>query len=398
MQKATNDTGPGQPGGAAGPTVAAPSPAPDPAPARKPAPRRLLDKGLSLRNIVVALLGPLLAVAAGTWFYLSGGRYVSTDNAYVKAYKIAVSPDISGRVVAVTVEHDQPVAKGQPLFRIDPEPHRIALERAEARFKAVILDAEALKALYAQRMARRAQAEGDLAFHAQAHERQMALGKKGVVSQSGMDTAEKNLRNARDQMTIAEQEIAEVRAKLGGDPEAPAEQHPAVREARAQRDQAALDLARTEVRAPAGGVVTNFDLQPGEYVTAGKVVFSLVSDEVWIQANFKETELTHVKPGQPATVHVDTYPDNDRIATVASISSATGAEFAVLPPQNATGNWVKVVQRLPVRLKLEPAAGEPRLKAGMSVVVTIDTGHKRQLPRWARSVLGMAAASPRRAP
>ena len=391
MQKATRDNLDRPASDKAPAAVAAPPP---PAAGR----RSFLTKGLSLRNIVVALVGPLLAIAAGLWIYLSGGRYVATDNAYVKAHKIAVSPDISGRVVAVAVEHDQQVAKGQLLFRIDQEPHRIAVERAEARLKAAMLDAEALKALYQQRTAKRAQAEGDLAFYTQTHDRQMTLGKKGVVSQSGMDTAEKNLRNARDQMAIAEQEIAEVRARLGGDPEAPADQHPAVREARAQRDQAALDLARTEVRAQASGAVTNFDLQPGEYVTAGKVVFSLVSDEVWIQANFKETELTHVKPGQPATVHIDTYPENDRVARVASISSATGAEFAVLPPQNATGNWVKVVQRLPVRLKLEAVPGQPPLRAGMSVVVTIDTGHKRQLPRWAKNVLGIAAASPRPVP
>jgi membrane fusion protein (multidrug efflux system) len=214
-----------------------------------------------------------------------------------------------------------------------------------------------------------------------------------------METAEKNLRNARDQLSIAEHEIAEVRAKLGSDPEVEVDQLPAVREAKAQRDQAALDLARTEVRAAAPGYVTNFDLQPGEFVTAGKPVFSLVSaEDVWIQANFKETELTYVKPGQTALVHIDTFPENDRAARVASIASATGAEFAVLPPQNATGNWVKVVQRLPVRLKLEPMAGQPALRAGMSVVVTIDTGHKRQLPRWARDIVGWAVASPRNTP
>lgn len=349
-----------------------------------------------LRNVVIALIGPLAAAIFGSWLYFTGGRYVSTDNAYIKADKIAVSPDISGRVTAVAIVADQVVDRGAMLFRIDPEPHRIALEKAEAHLAAAIRDAEALKALYHQRVARRLLAEGDVSFQAQSHERQMQLGKKGFVSKSGMDTADKNLRSARDQIVIIEQEIAEMKARLGGNPEASTTSQPAVREARALRDQAAFDLARTEVRAPAAGVVTNFDLQPGEHVTAGKVVFSLVgTDEVWVQANFKETDLTYVKAGQSAVVHIDTYPDNDRAGVVASISSATGSEFALLPPQNATGNWVKVVQRLPVRLKLTPAPGEPALRAGMSVTVTIDTGHKRPVPRWARSWMGWAAASPR---
>lgn len=347
-----------------------------------------------VRHVLIGLLGPLAAVTVGLWIYMAGGRYVATDNAYVKADRVAISPDISGRVIAVSVKADQPVERGALLFRIDPEPHRIALERAEARLAAAIRDIEAMQALYQQRMARRLLAEGDVVFHAQAHERQMQLGRKGIVSKSGMDTAERNLRNARDQITIAEQDIAEIKARLG-DPDTPAAAHPAVREARALRDQAALDLARTEVKAPATGVITNFELLPGEYVTAGKVAFSLVStEEVWIQANFKETDLTHVKSGQPAVVHIDTYPDNDRQAIVTSISSATGSEFAVLPPQNATGNWVKVVQRLPVRLKLVALPGQPPLRAGMSVTVTIDTGQKRAMPRWARIFTFWAAAEP----
>jgi len=351
-------------------------------------------RGRRARHILIGLVGPLAAVTVGLWIYLSGGRYVSTDNAYVKADRIAISPDISGRVVAVAVKADQPVERGALLFRIDPEPHRISLERAEARLAASIRDMEALQALYQQRMARRLLAEGDVVFHTQAHERQMQLGRKGIVSKSGMDTAERNLRNARDQITIAEQDIAEIKARLG-DPETPVSAHPTVREARALRDQAALDLARTEVKAPAAGVVTNFDLLPGEYVAAGKVAFSLVSTEhIWIQANFKETDLTHVKSGQPAVIRIDTYPDNDRQAYVTSISSATGSEFAVLPPQNATGNWVKVVQRLPVRLKLVALPGQPPLRAGMSVTVTIDTGQKRQMPHWASALTFWAAAGP----
>lgn len=348
----------------------------------------------SLSILVIALIGPLAAVAAGGYIYLSGGRYVSTDNAYVKADKIAVSADIDGRVVEVFAEADQPVARGTLLFRIDPQPFKIALDRAEAQLAAALQDARSVRALYDQKAARLKFAEGDLMFHQQHYERQEALTKSGVVSRSGMDLAERALRNARDQILIAEQEIAEVRARLGGDRDQPIELLPTVREARAARDRAALDLARTEVKAPVAGIVTNFDLQPGEYVTAGNVVFSLVGTEnVWVQANFKETDLTNVKMGQRANVRVDMYPGKPLKAVVTSISPATGAEFALLPPQNATGNWVKVVQRLPVRLRIS-AEDAPALRAGMSVVVRIDTEHRRAVPSWVQGLLGWPKTVP----
>lgn len=342
----------------------------------------------SLSILAIALIGPLVALVAGSYIYLSGGRYVSTDNAYVKADKIAVSADIDGRVIEVFVEADQAVSRGTLLFRIDPQPFRIALDRAEAQLAAALQDARSVRALYDQKAARLKFAEGDLTFHQQHFERQESLIKSGVVSRSGMDLAERALRNARDQILIAEQEIAEVRARLGGDRDQSIELLPAVREARAARDRAALDLARTEVKAPVAGIVTNFDLQPGEYVNVGNVVFSLVGTEnVWVQANFKETDLTNVTRGQEATVRVDMYPGKALTAVVTSISPATGSEFALLPPQNATGNWVKVVQRLPVRLRIK-TADAPALRAGMSVVVDIDTRHRRELPAWVQGLLG----------
>ncbi|HWV80437.1 MAG TPA: HlyD family secretion protein [Hyphomicrobiaceae bacterium] len=357
----------------------------------------------SLSILAIAVIGPLVALVVGGYLYLSGGRYVSTDNAYVKADKIAISSDIDGRVVEVFVEADQTVSRGTLLFRIDPQPFRIALDRAEAQLAAALQDAKSVRALYDQKAARLKFAEGDLTFHQQHFERQEALIKSGVVSRSGMDLAERALRNARDQILIAEQEIAEVRARLGGDRDQSIELLPAVREARAARDRAALDLARTEVKAPVAGIVTNFDLQPGEYVNAGNVVFSLVGTEnVWVQANFKETDLTNVTMGQEATVRVDMFPGRKLSAVVTSISPATGSEFALLPPQNATGNWVKVVQRLPVRLRIK-TEDAPALRAGMSVVVDIDTRHRRELPSWAQGLFGWpdtvpdAVAAPRSA-
>jgi membrane fusion protein (multidrug efflux system) len=388
MQKKASDTT----DTAAGEAGAPPTPGQT---ARSPRWRRFMPERRFVATTLVALIGPLVAVTIGTWLYLSGGRYISTDNAYVKADKIAVSADVAGRVAEVLVKADQQVTRGAVLFRLDPEPFRIALERAEARLAAAVQEIDSVRAIYEQKVARLKLAEGDVAFHQQNHDRQDKLTQRGVVSRSGMDTAEKNLRNARDQVAIIQQEMAEVRAKLGGDATKPTAEHPAVREARALRDQAALDLRRTEVRAPAAGIVTNFDMQAGEYVSAGSVVFSLVgTEDVWVQANFKETDLTNVKEGQRATVHIDTYPDGTWTGLVTSISPATGAEFAVLPPQNATGNWVKVVQRLPVRLKLDAAPGARPLRAGMSVVVEIDTGYKRPMPAWAQVILGRAKASP----
>ncbi|MEZ5854244.1 MAG: HlyD family secretion protein [Hyphomicrobiaceae bacterium] len=375
-----------------GPAIGSAKPAPAMAQAR---PKWRMPQRRFVVMLALMLLGPLLALAAGTYIYMAGGRFIETDNAYIKADKIAVSADISGRVEAVMVKSDQHVKRGDLLFRIDQQPFRIALERAEAKLAAAIQDVDSLRAIYQQRVARLKLADGDLKFQEQNYERQNELTQRGVVSRSGMDTAEKSLRNARDQMAVLQQEMAEISAKLGGDAKRATKEHPAVREAEALRDQAALDLKHTEVRAPATGIITNFDLQPGEYVTLGNVVFSMVgTDELWVQANFKETDLTNMQPGQKATFHVDSYPDKTWTGSVTSISPATGAEFAILPPQNATGNWVKVVQRLPVRLKIDPLEGAKPLRAGMSVVVEVDTKNKRSLPKWMSRLFGMAQAQP----
>ncbi len=358
----------------------------------QPQPVRRNGRGLRLLGIVIlSIVGPLAAVIMGLAIYFTGGRFVATDNAYIKSEKIEVSADISGRVIEVSVRENQLLGKGAPMFRIDPEPFQIALERAQAQLAFARQGLEAMRALYKQKLAELKLAEGDLAFYERQLERQKKLNRRGCASEIKMDEATRNQRNAQDRISTIMQDIAQVSAKLGGGPDIASASHPSVREAQAAHDAAALDLRRTAVPAPVDGVVTNFDLQPGEYITAGRVVFSLVgTGDVWVDANFKEIDLTHMRAGQPATIRVDAYPDDIREAIVASISPATGAEFALLPPQNSTGNWVKVVQRLPVRIKLKNPLSDPPLRAGMSVVVEIDTGHKRAMPDLARAALNWA--------
>jgi len=349
-----------------------------------------------LVTVLVALVGPFAALGAGAYLYLATGRVVTTDNAYVKADKIAISADISGRVVDVMVQADETVARGQALFRIDPELYRLAVERAEAELDQTRARVEAMRAEFLEARSEMKEAEDRVQFFEAQRARQKQLADKGVGRAFVFEEAGSNADAARSRVTVAQQKMQRTLAQLGGDPTIATAAHPLVRERIAARDRARVELERTTVRAPAAGIVTNFDLQTGEYVAVGTVVFSLVgTEDIWVQANFKETELTNIGVGQSAVVHVDTYPDRIWSARVTSISPATGSEFAILPPQNATGNWVKVVQRLPVRLRLEPAPGSPPLRAGMSVIVDIDTGRDRPLPRWAKGLLTWAKAAPR---
>jgi membrane fusion protein (multidrug efflux system) len=329
---------------------------------------------------VLMLLGPLLVLVVGAYLYATGGRYVSVDNAYIRADKVSVSAEVAGRVAEVAVVENQPVKAGQLLFRIDDEPFGLIYAKAEAQLKSTRDDIDALRASYQQRLAQIEMDRVSIDFYKREYDRQKDLAQRAIVSQTQFDTARHNYDVALQQELADRQDLSRILANLAGDPNIPAEKHPLYLAAVTQRDQAALDLRRTRILAPADGTISNITLRPGDYVKAETPVFSLIETaRRWVEANIKETDLTHVRQGQKATIEVDTYPGVTWDAHVESLSSATGSEFALLPPQNATGNWVKVVQRVPVRLAIDMKPGQPPLRAGMSVTVEIDTGHVRGL-------------------
>jgi len=334
----------------------------------------------TLRRLLLAL-GPIVVLAGGLVAYTAGGRYVSTDNAYVHAGKLTVATDVSGIVANVAVKESQKVDKGQVLFTLDQEPFRIALAGAEANLGIVRNQLVTLQATWRQKQAQIAQAKTDAAFYETGFQRQQDLLKRGVASQAAYDQAKRDLDAARERVIMAQNDADATLAQLGGKADAPIEQNASYLAAQAQVDKAKRDLTRTTVLAPIPGIVTNVDaLQVGEYLPAAQPAFSLVSSaDVWIEANPKESDLAYLKAGAPAVVTIDAYPGRDWRATVTSLAPATGTEFSVLPAQNATGNWVKVVQRVPIRLAVQMPADAPPLRTGMSATVEIDTGHRRHL-------------------
>lgn len=327
------------------------------------------------------ILGPVAVLAASTYLYLHGGRYVSTDNAYVRADKIPVSSEVAGTVQEIAVLNDQPVEAGAVLFRLDEEPYRIAVDAAKAQRALVGNEIQALQATYREKLSSIAKAEADFAYYKRDLERQKELVARQNTSQAKLDESQRNMSSAEQYISMMRNEAAATLANLDGDPNAATTAYSRYRQAQAQLDKAERDLRLTTIRAARTGIVTNVDkLQKGMYLATGQTALSLVaSDRVWIEANPKESDLGQVKPGQVATITIDTYPGITWTGTVDTISPATGAEFAVLPAQNSSGNWVKVVQRIPVRLRLDAAEGKPVLRAGMSANIDIDTGQKRTL-------------------
>jgi membrane fusion protein (multidrug efflux system) len=330
---------------------------------------------------------PLLVAAIALYFYLNGERFVETDNAYLKADKVMIAPEISAAVVEVLVAENQPVTKGQPLFRLDPSMFTAAQERARARQEKVRTDIDALQAAYRTKQAELSLAQTNASFAEREYLRQTDLASKKFVSDIQINERKHTLDVARQQVVVIKQDIERLGAGLDHLLDAPVEQYPAYQEVAAELAQANINLEHATVYAPFDGVVTNIP-KLGQHLNAGSPALALVANRtLWIEANFNEIDLTHVQPGQAVDVHIDMYPDRHWKGKVASISPASGAEFSILPPQNASGNWVKVVQRIPVRVELEqvknepeknePAQDAPVLRAGMSTRVTIDTGKSR---------------------
>lgn len=335
-------------------------------------------------RILLLIVVPAVAALVGAWVWLQGGRYIETDNAYVKADKVPVSAEVAGIVTEVLVRENQPVAAGQPLFRLDAAPFEVAVAKAQAKLAQARTDLAALKASYRQRQAQIALARTRLAFAQKDRQRQTDLAARNFISAARLDDASQGSELAEQQVVADEQDLERIAAALGGGPEVPVEKHPAYLGALAELRQAQLHLARIEVRASLPGTVSRLP-KPGQYLAAGATAAALVADAApWIEANFPEKDLTHVHPGQPVEVWVDTYPGSTWHGVVDSLSPATGAEFSLIPAQNATGNWVKIGQRLPLRIRLDPGPDAQPLRAGLSATVRIDTGHRRTLPGFAR--------------
>ena len=329
-------------------------------------------------RFVLLLCVPAIVMGIAAYFYLIGGRFVSTENAYVKADIVQISPDLDGRVSDVLVRDHDKVDVGEVLFRLDPTPLRITVAKAEADLAKVATTIMHMRAELAEAKTEVGEFRSRIGYYTKAVKRQRSLLRRGVTTRSTADAAELELSVARERLRTARAKVHRLEAALGGNPDLPLPQRALYRERAAVLEGAKLDLARTIIRAPTPGIISNMRLQVGEHLEAGDPAFSLIADRShWVVANLKETELTYIALGQKATVTPDAYPDVKITAVVASISPATGAEFAILPPQNATGNWVKVVQRLPIRLRLEPGPGLDLLRAGMSVKTIIDTERQR---------------------
>jgi membrane fusion protein (multidrug efflux system) len=343
----------------------------------------------SLRRPLMFALLPLVLIVGG-YFYVTGGAVMSTDNAYVQADTVGLSTDVSGIVTEVLVHDNQKVAKGDVLFKLDNLQFRLALDRAEAQIGNTRNDLVALQASYRNMQAQIDQAQKDVDFNMVNFKRQEQLVANNFTPRATFDAARNTLEGSQQKLASLQQQLAGLAANLNGDPDAPIENHPKYKDAIAARDEAARQLAHTIERAPFAGIVTNVpSLQPGQYLAAAATVFNIVStDHVWVQASPKETELTYVKPEQKVTVDVDTYPGERWAGRVDSISPASASSFSLLPAENTSGNWVKVVQRIPMRIIVNNAAGKPPLRVGMSVEVNVDTGHARGFPSFLTDLFG----------
>ena len=341
----------------------------------------------------VAMIGGVSLVAAiALVMWLTGARYAGTDDAYVEAAKLMVTTDVSGVVKSVEVVQGQHVKKGQVLFQLDPKPFQIAVDNAKAALAQSVLDVESMKATYQGMLGQTAAQQAQVRLAQITYDRDLALARANAIAPATLDQARSTLQSAQATLVFLQQNAQMQLAKLNGNPNLPPQQAPQYMQAKAALDEAQRQLGHTVVRAPFEGDVTEVDsLQPGTLVISAMAAFTTTSavglvstTDTWVSANMKETDLTHVANGDPVSVTIDTYPGHTWHGHVDAVSRGTDSTFSALPSENASSNWVKVVQRIPVRVALDSKPGDPPLRAGMSVVVNIDTHHRR----WYRLLFG----------
>ncbi len=358
-------------------------PAPPAAAPPRPAPRK--SRRIVRRTLLT--LGPVAVLVVGGYFYFMSGRFIDTDNAYIKADLAIVAAQVAGPISNLAVHENQRVKQGDILFTVDDRAFKVTLEQNRAQLAAMNDLVESFRAGYRQTTAQLALARTTATYQQREYERLAELAKRKLISDVAVDDARQKRDVANQDIQVTERALEAARARLGGSPDKPLTDQAAYQAAKSMYDKATLDLEHTIVRAPFDGIASKVPTV-GQYVAPGAPIMSIVSDhDMWIEANYKETELTHVTPGQPVDIELDTYPGRTWRGSVESISQATGAEFSVIPAQNATGNWVKVAQRIPVRIAVQTNSNDPELRVGMSAVVTIDTGYERPAPAIVRALL-----------
>jgi len=347
--------------------------------AEAPAARRAPASARAQLRMILLVALPSLAVLIGLGIYLTGGRYIATDNAYVGAQKVLITPDIAGKVIRVSVREGQHVNAGDELLSLDPEPFKLALVQAQAKLATASSDYAKLKSNYKSLTVLSELAQKNVEIKQRDVDRKSKLVATQAGSQADVDTSTGTLVTAQLQAQFSSQQREDALNNLLGNPELPLEKFPAYMQAKAALDQAQRDVDHTVLRAPISGTATQIDnIQLGRFVAAGSPILSVIDDSApWVDANPKETDITYLRIGQKATLDVDSFPDHTFKGTVVAVSPGTGSQFSILPAQNASGNWVKVVQRVPVRIAFDKNEDTHLLRTGMSVNVEIETGHSR---------------------